>query len=150
MINFDKRLIKEIEESSCFGIAYDSEVPECKQCDLTAQCRAKSVNRSVGKSLPVVEVEDSTPAKKTTKKASKKNAPKAKATKEVAKSKATGKKESKTVETAKIPGEMPEFRGMPWEEVQAIAKKYDVEYKDYGNDNITRMRLVMTLKKMYD
>lgn len=155
MINLDKVLLKEIEESSCFGIAYDSIVPECKQCDLSAQCESKSRDRAEGRSLPAQEVVDKAPEKKNKAPGKpKENIKKKESPKTTPKKKSETKPKPKVVKKTeeplgKIDGEMPEFKGMPMEEVVSIAKANNVEWKDYGNENITRMRLVMTLKKMY-
>jgi len=36
----DEKLKNTITNSVCFGLAYEDEVPECKQCDARLKCRA--------------------------------------------------------------------------------------------------------------
>lgn len=142
-INIDSQLLKSIQDSTCFGIAYDEGVPECAQCDVKGQCKAKSEGANI--STPMTKAVDKTP-KADNKKA---DAPKkeAKTTKKETKKevKPSTKKEEK-----KVPANMPDFKPMSLEELKKLAEERSVEWKDYGNDNITRMRLIMVLKKSYE
>jgi hypothetical protein len=44
---------------------------------------------------------------------------------------------------------MPDFKSMSLDELKELAAERNVEWKDYGNAQITRMRLIMALKKSY-
>lgn len=147
MINIDTKLLEALKQSSCFGIAHDESVPECKQCDVRAQCKVKSegeINIPIprGKSTvtpPVKEVAKKETPKKptTTKKADKPSTP--------AKKSSPAPKKS----APSNPDDTPDFKNMNLDELKALAGLRKVEWKDYGNDQITRMRLIMAIKKSY-
>jgi len=151
MIDIDSRLLEEIKNSSCFGIAFGDTVPECKKCDLQAQCKKKSEGLFVEppraklkpKEAPAPKKEDKK-AKKETKKSAKSVAPSTKKEKE----KAPAKKPTAPASAAS--GNMPDFKAMGLEELKGLAAERKVDWKDYGNDNITRMRLIMALKKSFE
>lgn len=143
--NIDSKLLEAFQASTCFGLAHDPTVPECKQCDVQAQCKIKSE----GANIPVP-----------TKRASKPEAPKEdKPVSEVKKkspvSNSTPKPANKpkpapAKKTSSAPsGNLPDFKPMTLEDLKELAKERNVEWKEYGNDNITRMRLIMALKPTY-
>lgn len=145
----DSRLLEALQASTCFGIAHDESVPECKMCDVKAQCKKKSegadipvpTTKVVAASSKPKEVKKEVPAKETKKPASKSTPAKA-ATKNTSKSEAP--------KPASTPsGNIPDFKSLQLEELKDMAKERNVEWKDYGNDSITRMRLIMALKKSY-
>jgi cobalamin biosynthesis Mg chelatase CobN len=159
-IQIDSRLLEALQQSTCFGIAYDETVPECKQCDVRAQCKKKSegfLNIPTPTAKPKKTAQSSTKEDKPASKATT-TASKPKATKTVA-SKSTAKATAKSTSTVKkagtkkstpVPaGNMPEFKSMTLDELKELAAERNVKWKDYGNDNITRMRLIMELKKSY-
>ena len=160
-IQIDSRLLEALQQSTCFGIAHDENVPECKQCDVRAQCKKKSegfLNIPTPIAKPKKATTSSTTKKdKPTSKAST-TASKSKATKSVA-SKSTAKTTTKSTSTVKkaetkkstpVPtGNMPDFKSMSLDELKELAAERNVEWKDYGNAQITRMRLIMALKKSY-
>ena len=141
-ISIDAKLLEVLNASTCFGIAYDADVPECKQCDVKGSCKAKMegglgdspipTHKLVTASTPVVEEKPKAPAKPkaTTPKAEKPKADKPKA-------------------PTPAPANLPDFKPMSLDELKDLAKERNVEWKDYGSDNITRMRLIMGLKKSY-
>ena len=146
-INVDSKLLKVLQESTCFGIAYDPDVPECKQCDVRGSCKAK-VDGAMNIPTPTVreKAPTSPPVKPTTTKkaADKKEESKPKETTPAAKKPAT-KAKPKPVAN----GNLPDFKPMSLDELKDLAAERNVEWKDYGNDQITRMRLIMNLKKSY-
>jgi hypothetical protein len=150
MIELNANVLKVLEESTCFGICYDIEMPECKMCDVKVQCKAKTEGANIP--TPMVKEKKSTPAPKPDKP---KQAPKKESTaKKQAEKKATANASKpspkKPAPAKKAPsGNVPDFKDVKLDELREIAKKEGVEYKEYGNDNITRMRLVMALKKHY-
>ncbi len=85
---------------------------------------------------------------KTEKKAEPKATTKPKAAEAKPAKKAT-KPAKKAVSAPKAVGDMPDFKPMTLDEIKALAVERSIEWKDYGNDQITRMRLIMALKKSY-
>lgn len=148
MIDVNSELMEILKSSTCFGIAPDSTVPECQKCDVAAQCKAKYEN---GLDIP-------RPTAKPKKEESKEVvAPKTTA-KPKAAAKPTTPTESKPKTTAaKKPAKpakesnpnVPDFKPMQLDELKALAATRNVQWKDYGNDQITRMRLIMALKSSY-
>lgn len=153
MINIDAKLLKALEASTCFGIAHDDTVPECKQCDVKAQCKAKvdGANIQTPKSKPLkspapdnVKIE-----KKVEKPApSRASSEPVVSTPKPAKKEQPVKKQEKKEDKTTDPN-IPDFKNMDLDSLVSLAKQRNVEWKDYGNDNITRMRLIMSLKKSY-
>lgn len=141
MMDINSKVLAVLQASSCFGIAYDDTVPECKKCDVMAQCKVKSsgfpldntTTQMMDKALEPVRKEEGRKKSTATKTTTKKAEPKAKAVKP----------------QVKISGDMPDFKEMSLEELKGLAEKHSVTWRDYGNDNITRMRLIMELKKCY-
>ena len=143
-VNIDSKLLEALQASTCFGFAHDATVPECKQCDVQAQCKSKSEGaeiptptRKVSKpDLPKEDkpVEAKKPTKPTTTKSSSTPAP---------------AKKAPPKKTSTPSGNLPDFKAMTLEELKDLAKERNVDWKEYGNDNITRMRLIMGLKPTY-
>lgn len=145
-VNIDSKLLEALQQSTCFGIAHDETVPECKQCDVKGQCKAKSEGLAVptpttkpkkAVAEPKAEPKKTAPAKKSTP---------AKTTTKATAPKSTPKPTAKKTAPS---GNMPDFKPMGLDELKALAAERSVEWKDYGNDQITRMRLIMALKKSY-
>ena len=143
-VNVDAQILEALQLSTCFGIAHDETVPECKQCDVKGSCKSKSEGASIPTPTekpkvdkPVAKAKEKAPAKP---KATKEKAP--------AKAKTTPKPEAKKA-PAKVSGDMPNFKDLSLDELKALAGERSVEWKDYNNDQITRMRLIMNLKKSY-
>ncbi len=145
-VNIDAKILEALQQSTCFGIAHDETTPECKQCDVKGSCKAK-MEGQLGISTPVMKPvtkkaevpKKETPAKKATPKPEVKK-PATKSTPAV--KKPTGSKKEPS-------GDMPDFKPMGLDELKALAAERSVDWKDYGNDQITRMRLIMNLKKSY-
>lgn len=138
--SIDAKLLEALRSSTCFGLAYDGTVPECKQCDVKGSCKAKMEGGLGDSPIPTTRTISTPPEEKP--KAST-SAPKSK------KSDSKPKASSKPKETPATPSNMPDFKPMKLPELEELAKERGVEWKDYGNDNITRMRLIMALKKSY-
>jgi hypothetical protein len=155
MINVESKLLEALKASSCFGIAHDDTVPECKQCDVKAQCKQKAEGAFIAppKVKPKTETAatPATTANKPSSQAKKPadNKPAANKTQQSAKPEA-----NKTSSTPKAggsnPAGAPDFKAMTLPELKALASQRSVEWKDYGNESITRMRLIMVLKKSYE
>lgn len=149
MISLDSKLLEALKASTCFGIAHDETVPECKQCDVKAQCKLKAEG----------EVVAAPPSRRVSKPAETVSEPRKEAKKPVASSKPSAPakpvatKPNNSKPAASKPSSnpnMPDFKGMELPALQALAAERNVEWKDYNNDNITRMRLIMALKKSYE
>lgn len=146
-----------LQQSTCFGIAYDETVPECKQCDVKAQCKKKSEGFMVP--TPITKPKKTTTSSTAEKEPAKPVTTSKPKTAKATTSKTTAKPDTKSTSTVKkavpkkstpVPaGNMPEFKSMTLDELKELAAERNVEWKDYGNDNITRMRLIMALKKSY-
>ena len=139
----DAKLLEVISKSTCFGIAYDPTVPECKQCDVKGSCKAKMEGGLGGTPIPTTKAVAIEPAKKATTTTT--TTSKASTPKNGNKPKATTKKDAPKPANPN----MPDFKPMSLPELKDLAKERSVEWKDYDNDNITRMRLIMALKKSY-
>lgn len=151
-INIDSKLLEALQQSSCFGLAYAEDVAECKQCDVRGSCKAKMEGALTGTPTPMTKAVPEKP-----KKEDKPSKPKASAKKETASKPSTPKassakpkapKAKPKASTATNPN-MPDFKSMSLDELKDLAKERKVEWREYGNDNITRMRLTMALKKSY-
>ena len=147
MIDINATILNTLKQSTCFGIAHSDEAPECQMCDVKAQCKAKiqGADLPTPKSRPVSTAtakpaEEKPKAKKPAKKTEK---PKEKA-KSAPKTTAKPKPASKPKSNSNI-----DWKAKQLDELKEMAKEKNVEWKEYGNDNITRMRLVMELKKHY-
>jgi adenine-specific DNA glycosylase len=143
MIGVNPKLLEILEESTCFGIAPDDSVPECQQCDVRLQCKAKASGELVD--LPDKKVVKEEKPKDTPKKAPKKTE-NSSSKKSTNKPKANKPKSTKTVSNT---SGLPNFKEMAWEELEQLATDRNVEWKDYGNPQINRMRIIMALKKSY-
>lgn len=137
MILIDPKLLEQLENSTCFGIAWSSEAKECKRCDLQQECMAKTQSNTVFNQVKQLKPE----TEKAMKQAEEKKKEK---TKEVTSTKkATTKKENKN------PEGMPDLKGKSVEELWAILKERGGTCKEYENVAIQKMRLVMAIKKTY-
>lgn len=144
MVNgIDSRLLEALQASTCFGIAHDETVPECKKCDVEAQCRKRSEGADIPTPMGKILPPSGTSPKKDKAKSSAKS--------DTAPKKTSPKKQApaKSPAPAPTPSNLPDFKPMSLDELKDLAKQRNVEWKEYGNDNITRMRLIMALKKSY-
>lgn len=137
--------MKSIEEqknnSTCYGIAFDDKVKECKICEIKQECKMKTEGATVEKpEKPEIKKEEPSKTTKTTKTTKTK-------TKKASKSKQS--KQSKPKEPDNP--DMPDFKSMSMEELELLAedRKADMDWKKYDNAGIRRMRLTMALKKTY-
>jgi len=145
-VNIDSKLLEALQASTCFGFAHDATVPECKQCDVQAQCKSKSEGAEIPTPSKRVVTKADLPkedkpveAKKPTKPANKPSSPTTPAP----------AKKVQPKKTSTPSGNLPDFKAMTLEDLKDLAKERNVDWKEYGNDNITRMRLIMGLKPTY-
>ncbi len=153
-INIDSKLLDALQASTCFGIAYDDVVPECKQCDVREQCRVKATGGGAdiptpnGREIPADEnVKPTSKPSKPAPAAKAASVKKAEASLAKPKKAAAPKKADKPVKP--VNPNMPNFKEMSWTELTDLATKFGVTPKDYKSEAINRMRLIMELKKHY-
>lgn len=138
-----------IKNSSCFGIAYSNNVRECKICEVSLKCETKckmGLGETPQKPAPVVmadkdEVSESDEA-------AKKSADKEKSASSVQKKSTTKKKPD-----VKYSDDMPQFKTMSIEEMEALLTERGgnpADFDKYTNTSIKKMRLTMALKKTYE
>ena len=149
-----------IKNSQCFGVAFDSKVPECKTCDVKTKCEAKCRSASkplASKPLPtlVAEVEEITtkvtsqPKVANTEKENKPSAQKQEKTVQ----QPTKKTVKETVTSKSYSSDMPEFKTLSMEQLEEIAVQRGANLADFEKftaPNIRRMRLTMFLKKTFE
>lgn len=130
---------KLIQDSACFGVAYDSTVVECKNCDAKLRCetccREGKFDYQKPKSTVVAdakEIVSETPVKTPRKKPT--------------------VKEFTTVKH--YSPDMPDFKGYTNEELLNMVIERNAgtakDFEKYQVANILRMRLIMALKKSYE
>jgi hypothetical protein len=149
--NIDSKLLDALQESTCFGIAHDESVPECQKCDVRGQCKARMEGANIPtprkKEKKVVETPKET--KPATKTAPKSDKPSTGSTGTVKKTTPAKPKAEAKKDPVQYSSDMPDFKPMSFEALKELATERNVEWKDYSNDSITRMRLIMNLKKSY-
>lgn len=148
MLNIDKQLLTVLQESSCFGIAHDESTPECKRCDVRLQCKQKVEGANI-QAPTIREMKEPAPKPKEEAKvhpAKKTVTPKAKPE---AKAKAD-KPAKKTKASVSYDPNMPDWKPMSLGELKNLAVERQVTWTEYDSEQITRMRLIMNLKKSYE
>ncbi len=148
MLNIDKQLLEIVQQSGCFGIAHDESTPECKRCDVRLQCK-KRVEGADIQAPTIRDIPDPAPAKaeKASSPAKKEVAPKPKAEPKAKANKAT--KPAKR--DVKYSDDMPaDWKPMTLGELKNLAVSREVTWTEYDSEQITRMRLIMALKKSYE
>lgn len=153
LINMDNRLVQALQASTCFGYAHDDNAEECKKCDIKKQCEATMQSNlaklpNTAEDEPIIETDTKKPLEKTAQQLIDSKAESK--TKKASKPKASPeKKATKTEVKSSSSNGMPNFKEMSLEALIELAEKKEVVWKDYGNDQINRMRIIMQLKKLY-
>ena len=138
-----------IKSSSCFGLAYDASVKECKICEVRTKCKSKCEGGNVELPKKPASValadKDEVSMKESAMDKSKAKEKDAKAKKPV--------KEKKKSEV-NYSDDMPEdFKSMSMEELADLLTSRGgdtAEFEKYTADNIKRMRMTMAIKKTYE
>lgn len=135
-----------IAKSTCFGVAWDGSVKECKICEVRTRCESKC-KMGIGSSEPPKKPE-SIPF-----------ADKSEITNDVESvaPPVEGKKTTKPVKEKKVSevayaDDMPDFKPMSVEELLKLYTERGgdaTEFEKYGNPQIKKMRVTMALKKTY-
>ena len=130
-----------IKNSSCFGLAYDGTVRECKICEVKLKCESKC-RLGVTKPEQVDVADTSEITEKDTKK-----------TASAAKKPAVKAKEAAKKPAVQYADDMPDFKSLSMEELESLAGERGIdlaEFQKYSAANIKRMRMTMALKKTYE
>lgn len=134
-----------IKSSTCFGIAYDGTVKECKICEVRTKCKSKCETGvgEVPKKPAVVNQADKDEVSMSET--------------AIDKSKAKEKSAKKPVKPAKpatnYADDMPDFKSM---DIPALLELLEskggnpADFDKYAAENIKRMRITMALKKFYE
>lgn len=138
-----------IQNSVCFGVAFDGSVKECKICEVKARCKAASegMSKAYVMSLEKAEKPGATLV-----------AEKDEITYEEPKTQLKPLKERKTTSVkakaeVTYSGDMPDLKAMEYSDLESLAKERGIKLEDfekYSNNNIKRMRLTMAIKKTYE
>lgn len=138
-----------IKNSTCFGIAYDGTVKECKICEVRTKCKAKC--EGGGGELPK-KPEAANLADKDEVSTSDEAAAKS-AAKEKDKTAKKAVNPAKAKKDVKYADDMPNFTPMSIDELCKLLKERGgnpAECDKYTNESIRKMRLTMALKKTYE
>lgn len=136
-----------IKKSTCFGIAYDGTVRECKICEVHLKCENKcrmgNSDEATQKpaSAPMADIDE---ASLTDEAAAKSRAKEEKVKKSLKEKKAP---------TAEYSEDMPDFKPMSLDELESLLTERGGNVDDfakYTNPSIKKMRLTMALKKTYE
>lgn len=135
-----------IKSSSCFGIAYDGSVKECKICEVRTKCKSKceTGNGDLPKKPAAAQQADKSEVSMS----------ESAIDKSKEKEKAAAKKSAKSAKTTtQYADDMPDFKGMSIDELLDLLKTKGgnpAEFDKYAAENIKRMRITMALKKFYE
>lgn len=139
-----------IKNSTCFGIAYDGSVKECKICEVRMKCKAKCEGAGgieVPKKPEQVNLADKDEVSTSDEAAAKSAAKEKDKTAKKPTKKATAKAD------VKYDDNMPDFKAMSMDELVALLTERGgnpADFDKYTSENIKRMRLTMALKKTYE
>ncbi len=144
--------IPEIQNSRCFGVAFDKDASECKICQVKNVCQQRCM-ADVKKPTPAAKptVKKNTAAENTTetmKPATARPEPQKEAAKAPAKKSSAKKASSKEYDP-----NMPDFKPMALEDLENLAVERGLnleDYNKYADVSIRRMRLTMGIKKTYE
>lgn len=135
-----------IKKSTCFGIAYDGTVRECKICEVRLKCENKC---RMGVDTPTQKPAAAPMADKDEVSLTDEAMAKSRAKEEKVKK---SLKEKKTT-TTEYSADMPDFKPMSVEELESLLVERGGNTSDfdkYTNPSIKKMRLTMALKKTYE
>lgn len=143
-----------IKNSHCFGVAYDAAVKECKLCEVSKLCKARTegtpaqdAGAKVNATVAAAPDTDTTPAqpRPQPKTAEAAPAPAPKAPK--------APKASKPASSKQYDPDMPDFKPMEMDDLVKLASDRGVDVKQFDKfteTKIKRMRIIMALKATYE
>lgn len=138
-----------IKKSTCFGIAYDGSVRECKICEVKLKCENKC-RCGVGdvpqkpSGVALADKDEVSMTDEAMKKSQAKE-------KDMKAKKPVSEKKLKA--EVKYSGDMPDFKPMSIEQLLDLLKERGGnpdDFKKYDNESIKKMRITMALKKTYE
>lgn len=138
-----------IKKSTCFGIAYDSSVHECRICEVKLRCESKC-RCGVGEvpqkpeSVVLADKDEVSMTEEAMEKSRAKERD-AKAKKPL--------RERKQSTAAEYDESMPDFKPMSVEDLENLLTERGgnvADFQKYTNLSIKKMRLTMALKKTYE
>jgi hypothetical protein len=156
-----KDVKEQIKESTCFGVAFEPLVAECKRCELRQLCKTKCEGGEIPDD-PTIEVAATTTkstAKTASNKAKKPESPINKVKQQTEKNVASDPKgaakanvSSSAPKKSTSGTELPDFKNMSMEDLEKLADERgaDPKWKTYENTGIRRMRCTMAIKKTYN
>lgn len=157
-----------IKNSSCFGVAFDGKVRECKICEVRMKCESKcrmGLSPVVPSPSDIIDIE--APEENKAEAVSSNSKPEAVeladkgeiSMDESTLEKVQKEKDKKPVKAKKpvaavveYDESMPEFKSMSMESLEALLVERGgniEEFNKYTNPAIRKMRLIMALKKTY-
>ncbi len=135
-----------IKKSTCFGLAYDGSVRECKICEVKLKCESKC-RLGVGElpqkpsSVALADKDEVSMSDEALEKTKAKE-------KDV-----KAKKPAKEKKEVEYDADMPDFKPMSVEELEKLLTERGgniADFDKYTNKGIKKMRLTMALKKTYE
>lgn len=142
-----------IKNSRCFGIAYDSSTKECKVCEVSKLCKARTEGTPAPtKADPAPDV---TPAEKPDVEVTGAPRPQPKggtAAAPAEKPKPAPKKQPKDSDK-KYAEDMPDFKALQVDELSKLAAERGIDtsaFDKFTDVKIKRMRMIMALKVTYE
>lgn len=139
MILIDPRLLEQLEGSTCFGIAHDPTVKECKMCDLQQECVAKTASNRLFDPIKVLRPE--------TEEALTKAKLERETTSDAEKS--SERKEERKEKPKRAKEEMPDLKGMTISELEELLAERGGTCDFYQNPAVYKMRLSLAIKNTY-
>lgn len=141
-----------IKNSRCFGIAYDNSTKECKVCEVSKLCKAKTEGTPAPAKAEPAAADTDTAAPDTEVVAAPRPQPKAaSAAAPAEKPKAAPK--PKKADDKKYAADMPDFKAMQVDELLKLAADRGIDtsaFDKYTEVKIKRMRIIMALKLTYE
>lgn len=138
-----------IKKSTCFGVAYDGSVRECKICEVKLKCenKCRCGVGDVPQKPSGVALADKDEVSMTDEAMQKSQAKE----KDMKAKKPVSEKKLKA--EVKYSGDMPDFKSMSVEDLEALLKERGGnpdDFQKYDKEAIKRMRITMALKKTYE
>jgi hypothetical protein len=152
MMVVNSKLLEELESSTCFGVAYNGDTKECKQCDVQQECSARSAGNRAFDSVKTL-------SPKTTEALTSEPAPTGDTSSPEAVNDTTPPKPAEDDQKVQKPrthkpkherpAGMPDPKTMTNDQLVALLKERGGSCKVYDKPNIYHMRLVMAIEKTY-
>ncbi|GLI90900.1 hypothetical protein ACSHUI_00025 [Bacillus subtilis] len=169
MLNVNPKLLQQLEESACFGHAYEEGCKECGLCEQRIECSAKTKTNSVFDELKVLSPESNEALlafrTKRSKRKDQENALSSEESVELSvvepsnvetekpkkkKARKESRKERRARKKAELPPDFPNTKEMSCDDLWKLLEERGGECKVFEDKKIQKMRLIMALKKTYN